>query len=116
MQPPHLSFDRSFFRSFDRSFLSVSASARYVLYQHKKIALSVLLTVKSLLMVASRQLVANLPIELTHVLPENGTGDVVDESAYINNDLFCTNIHEDQAQWRDKNQGIKQTCNRKTMR
>ena len=26
-----------------------------------------------------------------------------------NNDFFCANILEDQAQWRDKNQGIKQT-------
>ena len=26
---------------------------------------------------------------------------------------FCANIIEDQAQWHDKNQGIKQTRNRK---
>ena len=32
-----------------------------------------------------------------------------------NNDFFCANILEDQAQWRDKKQGIKQTRYRKTM-
>ena len=38
-----------------------------------------------------------------------------------NNDLFCGNIHEDQAQWRDKTKGlsklviVKQSLNRQCM-
>ena len=29
-------------------------------------------------------------------------------NSYYNNNFFCANNLEDQAQWRDKNQGIKQ--------
>ena len=53
-------------------------------------------------MITIRQLDASLPLELLHVLPENGAGDAVDEMAYTNNDFFWANVLEDQAQWRDK--------------
>ena len=55
-------------------------------------------------MVTSRQLVACRPVEVTHVLAENG--DAADKSVYNNNDFFCANILEDQAQWRDKTKGL----------
>ena len=42
------------------------------------------------------------------------TGSEEDYAIYNNNnDLFCTNILKDHAQWHDKNQGIKQTHDRK---
>ena len=36
----------------------------------------------AILLVTNRQLDANLPVELAHVLPEHGAGDALDERVY----------------------------------
>ena len=63
-------------------FLSLIAAARCALCTFMCFAVTGILTVKSLFMIATRQLGTSLPVELAHVLPDHGAGDAVDERVY----------------------------------